>query len=331
VPLRIVFCGTPAFAVPSLRLLIAQPDFQIVGVVTQPDRPRGRGQQTAISAVKAAALEAGLAVYQPEKIKSDEAYDYFQRLAPDAVVIIAYGQIVPARLLEIPRLAWINLHASLLPKYRGAAPINWAIINGETRTGLTTMQIDAGLDTGPTLLRYETEIGPDETAPKLSARLAEAGAPLIAETLRKLDRGEIVPTPQDNSQATHAPPLRKVDGRIDWSLSAQKIYNRIRGLDPWPGAFTTFRGKSCHIWGRPLSVADLPPSSEHIGFVAPRPPQPPASPSPGTIQLRDSLILVRCGESGALVLSFVQLEGRKRVTAQEFANGARLSPSDRFV
>jgi methionyl-tRNA formyltransferase len=330
VPLRIVFCGTPAFAVPSLRLLIAQPDIRVEGVITQPDRPRGRGQQTAISAVKAAALEAGLAVYQPEKIKSDEAYDYFQRHAPDAVVIIAYGQIVPARLLEIPRLAWINLHASLLPKYRGAAPINWAIINGETRTGLTTMQIDAGLDTGPTLLRYETKIGPDETAPKLSARLAEAGAPLIAETLRKLDRGEIVPTPQDNSQATHAPPLRKVDGRIDWSLSAQKIYNRIRGLDPWPGAFTTFRGKSCHIWGRPLSVADLPPSSEHIGIVTPKPPQPPAPPPPGTIQLRDSLILVRCRESGALVLTFVQLEGRKRVTAQEFANGARLSPSDRF-
>lgn len=329
-PLRILFCGTPAFAVPSLRHLIAQPDFRVEGVVTQPDRPRGRGQQIAVSEVKAAALEAGLAVYQPEKIRSEAAFDYFKRVAPDAVVIIAYGQIIPPRLLEIPRLGWINLHASLLPKYRGAAPINWAIVNGETRTGLTTMQIDAGLDTGPMLLKYETSIGPDETAPQLSARLAEAGAPLVAETLRKLDRGEITLEPQDNSQATYAPPLKKVDGRIDWRLSPQFIYSQIRGLQPWPGAFTTFRGKSCHIWGRPLSVADFPHSPGHIRFVAPRPPQPPASPPPGTIQLRDSLILVRCGESGALVLTFVQLEGRKRVTAREFAIGARLSPSDRF-
>ena len=169
-----------------------------------------------------------------------------------SVVIIAYGQIIPRALIDIPRLGWINLHGSLLPKYRGAAPINWAIVNGETRTGLTTMQIDAGLDTGPMLLKYETAIGADETAPELTARLAEAGAPLMVETLRRLDRGEITPTPQDNSQATLAPPLKKEDGRIDWSLSARKTYNRIRGLQPWPGAFTTFRGKKCQIWGKPL-------------------------------------------------------------------------------
>ncbi|MDE3109839.1 MAG: methionyl-tRNA formyltransferase, partial [Acidobacteriota bacterium] len=231
-PLRIVFCGTPAFAVPSLRHLSAQSDFQIAGIVTQPDRPRGRGQELAFSPVKVAALELGIPVYQPLKIKSDEALEYFTRLAPDAVVIIAYGQIIPQRLLDAPRLGWVNLHASLLPKYRGAAPINWAIVNGESRTGLTTMQIDAGLDTGPTLLRYETPIGPDETAPELAARLAEAGAPLVAETLRKLDRGEIAPAPQDHSRATHAPPLSKSDGRIDWSLTAPNIYNCIRGLDP---------------------------------------------------------------------------------------------------
>ena len=189
--LRIVFCGTPAFAVPSLRHLIAQPDFRSRGVVTQPDRPRGRGQEIATSPVKDAALAAGVPVFQPEKIKSDAALDYFKRLAPDVVVIIAYGQIISQRLIDIPRLGWINLHASLLPKYRGAAPINWAIVNGEARTGLTTMQIDAGLDTGPMLLKYETEIGRDETAPELTARLAEAGAPLIVETLRGLDRGEI--------------------------------------------------------------------------------------------------------------------------------------------
>lgn len=314
-PLRIVFCGTPAFAVPSLRHLNAQPDLQIAGVVTQPDRPRGRGQEVASSAVKVAALELNLAIYQPAKIKSDDSFEYFRSLAPDAVVIIAYGQIIPQRLLEIPRLGWINLHASLLPKYRGAAPINWAIINGDTQTGLTTMQIDAGLDTGPILLRYQTEIASEETAPELTSRLAEAGAPLVAKTLRKLGRGEITPAPQDHSRATNAPPLSKNDGRIDWSLPAQQIYNRIRGLDPWPGAFTTFRGKTCRIWGRPLAPADVPPT---------------ASFPSGAILTLNSSICVACGERTALRLEYLQLEGRKRVTAREFASGARLVSSDKF-
>jgi methionyl-tRNA formyltransferase len=327
VPLRIVFCGTPAFAVPSLRHLNAQPDFRIVGVVTQPDRPRGRGQDVGVSAAKAAALELNLDVYQPEKIKSSEAFEYFQRLTPDAVVIIAYGQIISQRLIDIPRLGWINLHASLLPEYRGAAPINWAIVNGETRTGLTTMQIDAGLDTGPMLLRYETEIGRDETAPGLTARLAGAGAPLVAETLRKLDSGEIIPVPQLSSEATLAPPLRKEDGRIDWHLSAQYIYNQIRGLDPWPGAFTTFRGKTCRIWGRPRTVDDFPNSPAAAVRLRLNAPVSPVA--PGTIHANNSLVYVSCGGS-ALVLTFVQLEGRKRVTAREFANGARLARDERF-
>ena len=309
--LRIVFCGTPAFAVPSLRHLLAQPDVQVEGVVTQPDRPRGRGKEVASSPVKNAALDAGIAVYQPEKIKSAAAQDYFERLAPDAVVIIAYGQIVPARLLAVPRRGWINLHASLLPKYRGAAPINWAIVNGETRTGLTTMQIDAGLDTGPTLLKYETAIGPDETASALAARLADAGGPLVVETLRKLDRGEIVPTPQDNTQATSAPPLNKEDGRINWSLPAPQVYNRIRGFDPWPGAFTSFREKSCHVWGRPAA-------------------HPAPTVAPGTLIATKDKLLVSCGEGTALEIEFLQMEGRKQITAREFANGARLAPADRF-
>jgi len=321
-PLRIVFCGTPAFAVPSLRHLIAQPDFEISGVVTQPDRPRGRGQETAISAVKAAAIEAGLPIYQPEKIKSPESLDYFRNLAPNAVVIIAYGQLISQRLIDIPRLGWINLHASLLPKYRGAAPINWSIVNGETRTGLTTMQIDAGLDTGPTLLKFETEIAPDETAPELTARLAEAGGPLVAETLRKFDRGEIKLAPQDSSQATLAPPLKKEHGRIDWSLLATRIYNRIRGLAPWPGAFSSFRGKICHIWGRPA----IAPESNPAG-----PPALPAAASqPGAILSRDGDIFVVCGHGTLLRLESVQLEGRKRIAARDFANGARLTPADRF-
>ncbi len=311
-PLRIVFCGTPEFAVPSLRHLLAQPDFQIVGVVTQPDRPRGRSLAVSNSAVKEAAIAAGVPVYQPATIKSDEAFEYFKQAAPDAVVIIAYGQIIPQRLIEIPRLGWINLHGSLLPKYRGAAPIHRAILNGENRTGLTTMNIDAGLDTGPMLLRFETEIGPDETAPELYARLSDAGAPLVAETLRGLDSGTITPKPQDNSQASFAPPLKKEEGRIDWSLTAQQIYNRIRGLQPWPGAFTSFRGKNCAIWGRPLLMR-----SSTVGL-------------PGEILKAENNVVVSCGGATALRLEFVQLEGRKRVTALEFANGARLAPGDRF-
>lgn len=326
--LRIVFCGTPAFAVPSLQHLIAQPDFRIEAVITQPDRPRGRGQEMAASPVKDAALAAGIPLFQPEKIKSEETLDYFRRLAPDVVVIIAYGQIIAQRLIDIPRLGWINLHASLLPKYRGAAPINWAILNGETRTGLTTMQIDAGLDTGPMLLKYETEIGGDETAPELAARLAEAGPPLVAKSLRGLDSGAIGAIRQDPARASFAPPLKKNDGLIEWELSAEYIYNRIRGLQPWPGAFTSFRGKSCHIWGKPLSVEDFFQEQGHLWLGSPalRSPLPP----PGTIRVVGSRTLVRCGDTGALRLEFVQLEGRKRVTAQEFLNGARIAPGERF-
>ncbi|MGB8524510.1 MAG: methionyl-tRNA formyltransferase [Candidatus Acidiferrales bacterium] len=321
-PLRIILCGTPEFAVPSLRHLLAQSDIQVAGVVTQPDRPRGRGHATSSSSVKEAAVAARLPVYQPEKIKSDEAFEYFNRTAPEAVVIIAYGQIIPQRLIDIPRLGWINLHGSLLPKYRGAAPIHRAIINGETRTGLTTMRIDAGLDTGPTLLKFETEIGPDETAPQLYTRLSDAGAPLVVETLRGLDRGTISPAPQDNSQASFAPPLKKEEGRIDWSLPAQQIYNRIRGLQPWPGVFTSFHEKNCAIWGRPLSKPN-----PLAGFAA----SPTAAThAPGEIVAAGGNVSVACGESTALRLEFVQLEGRKRITALEFANGARLARGDRF-
>jgi methionyl-tRNA formyltransferase len=312
VALRIIFCGTPAFAVPSLQRLIAEQDFEVVGVVTQPDRPRGRKQELHGSPVKDAAVAAGIPVYQPGKIKSDEGYDYFKGLAPDAVVIIAYGQIISQRLIDIPRLGWINLHASLLPKYRGAAPINWAIANGEKLTGLTTMLIDAGLDTGPMLLKYQAGIGADETAPELIAQLAEAGAPLIVETLRKLDRGEIAPAPQDNSQASLAPILKKEDGRIDWWLSAFKIYNRIRGLQPWPGAFTTFRGESCQIWGKPLKPIE-------------------AGGTPGVIlPTQEDGLLVICGAGTVLRVEHLQLEGRKRVTDREFMIGARIKPGERF-
>jgi methionyl-tRNA formyltransferase len=264
--MRIVFCGTPEFAVPSLRRLLSDSFFSVEAVVTQPDRPRGRGHTVSASAVKEAALEAGAHVYQPETIKSDSAFDFFKRLAPDAVVIIAYGQIISQRLIDIPRLGWINLHASLLPKYRGAAPIAWAIVNGETTTGLTAMRIDAGMDTGPILLQQKIEIGADEMAPELTRRMSEAGAQLTVDTLHKLDRGEIAPQSQDASQASLAPRLKKEHGLIDWSCSAQDIYNRIRGLAPWPGAYTTFRGKTCHIWGHPEQSAN-PPATEPAGSL----------------------------------------------------------------
>ena len=312
--LRIVFCGTPEFAVPSLWRLAERPDFSVEAVITQPDRPRGRGQHVSSSPIKEAALEIGLHVFQPETIKSESAQEFLKRVAPDAVVIIAYGQIIPARLLTIPRLGWLNLHASLLPRYRGAAPIHWAIANGETITGLTTMQIDAGMDTGPTLLRREVEIGPDETAPELAARMSAIGAELIAESLLRFDRGEISPVPQEEKSASYAPILKKEDGRIDWAWPAQQIYNRMRGFAPWPGSYSTFRGQTCHLWGHPetRSMAG-------------------ANATPGEIVPSAKEIRVLCGEGTCLRLESIQVEGRKRISPREFANGARIGLAERFV
>jgi len=312
--LRIVFCGTPEFAVPSLRRLAERPEFSVEAVITQPDRPRGRGGHVSSAPVKEAALELGLHVYQPESIKSESSQEFLKRVAPDAVVIIAYGQIIPARLLTIPRLSWINVHGSLLPRYRGAAPIHWAVANGETVTGLTTMQIDAGMDTGPMLLRREVQIGPDETSPKLAARMSAAGADLIVETLVRFDRGEIAPAPQDEKDATYAPILKKEDGRIDWTKTAQQIYNRMRAFTPWPGTYTTFRGQTCHVWGRPETQS--PPRADT---------------TPGEIISSAKEIYVQCGEGTRLRLESVQIEGRKKITAREFANGARIGIAERFV
>ncbi|HEY0701607.1 MAG TPA: methionyl-tRNA formyltransferase [Candidatus Acidoferrales bacterium] len=319
-PLNIVFCGTPALAVPTFRHLLEQPDFSIRGVVTQPDRPRGRGQETSVSAVKEAAVAGGVSVFQPEKIRAEEGVEFFTRLAPDVVVIIAYGQIIPQKLIDIPRLGWINLHGSLLPKYRGAAPIHWAVANGETLTGLTTMKIDAGLDTGPMLLKYETRIGRDETSPELSERLALAGAPLMAETLRELAAGSIQPIPQDGSLATLAPPLKKEDGRVDWSFSSWKIYNRMRGFKPWPGTFTTFRAATCQIWGVPAG-GDENPGAGLRGSSDSR---------PGSLVRRGNRLFAVCGEGSALEIESLRIEGKKRVAARDFLNGAHLKSHERF-
>jgi len=313
--MRIVFCGTPAFAVPTLKHLLSLPEFEIVAVISQPDRPRGRGQEISFSPVKEAALAAGLPVHQPEKIRAPEAQELLQKLAPDYIVIIAYGQIIPARLLPLPKHGWINLHASLLPKYRGAAPINWAIVNGESETGLTTMRIDAGMDTGEMLLRREMEIGPAETAPELAARMAEAGAPLMTETLRGIAAGTIIPQPQNHGGASLAPMLKKEDGRIDWTRTAGEIFNRMRGFAPWPGAYTTFRGQTCHLWGEPVSNEAREKT---------------AASSPGTLASHDGSILVACGRATALRLRAVKLEGRKQISAAEFANGARVAHGEHF-
>jgi methionyl-tRNA formyltransferase len=310
--MRIVFCGTPQFAVPTFIHLLAQRDIEIAAVITQPDRPRGRGRQISASPVKEAAIAANIPVHQPEKIRSPDARDLLNKLAPDCIVIIAYGQIIPASLLSIPQLGWINLHASLLPKYRGAAPINWAIANGETQTGLTTMRIDAGMDTGDMLLQEEIGIAPEETAPELAQSMAEAGAPLMLETLRALANGKLAPRPQNNDEATYAPLLKREDGRIDWNRPAQEIYNRMRGFTPWPGAYTSFRGQTCHLWAEPFSLRTL------------------TGGAPGTIFREDAQVLIACGHATLLRLLSVKVEGRKQVSAVEFANGARLTERESF-
>jgi methionyl-tRNA formyltransferase len=310
--MRIIFCGTPHFAVPTFIHLLAQTDIDIAAVITQPDRPRGRGHQISASPVKQAAIAANVPVHQPEKIRSPEAQDLLKQLVPDCIVIIAYGQIIPARLLDIPKLGWINLHASLLPKYRGAAPINWAIANGETQTGVTTMRIDAGMDTGNILLQEEIGIAPEETAPELAKSMAEAGAPLMLDTLRGLAAGKLTARPQNKDGATYAPLLKKEDGHIDWNRPAQEIYNRMRGFAPWPGAYTSFRGQTCQIWAEPFSLPTLTGSA------------------PGTISREDTQILIACGHATLLRLLSVKVEGRKQISAVEFANGARLTERERF-
>jgi len=309
--MKVVFCGTPEFAVPTLKHLLSQPDFEIAAVITQPDRPSGRGMKLKFSAAKEAALAANVPVHQPEKIRAADSRQLLESLAPDVIVIIAYGQIIPASLLIIPRLGWINLHGSLLPKYRGAAPIQWAIANGETRTGLTSMRIDAGMDTGAILLQGETSILPTETTPQLAARLAEMGAPLMADTLRGIAAGTLHSRPQRNEDASYAPLLKKEDGRVDWSRTAAEIYNRIRAFTPWPGAFTAFRGQTCHIAGEAVSNETT---------VAP----------PGTIRTTNGELRVACGGATELRILSVKLAGGQAMPAADFAASLRLTEWGRF-
>jgi methionyl-tRNA formyltransferase len=295
---RLIFLGTPAFAVPTLERIV-EAGHTVLTVVTQPDRPRGRGQQPAASPVKEAAMRLGLPVFQPERIRRAEALEQLRSIPVDAMVVVGYGQIIPQSVIDLAPLGIINVHGSLLPKYRGAGPIQWAIRNGETVTGVTTMRIDAGLDTGDMLLKAETPIGPDETAPELGRRLAAMGASLLAETLAGLAAGTILPEKQNDADATHAPLLKKEDGTIDWSQAANSIHNQVRAFQPWPGAFTGFRSQTLHVWKTRMSS----------GGVSVKP------------------LVVPCG-AGALELVEVQLEGRKRVSGADFANGQRLTEND---
>jgi methionyl-tRNA formyltransferase len=309
--LRIVFCGTPQFAVPCLKHFLTSKDFDVAAVFTQPDRPQGRDKEIVLSPVKQLAIAAGIPVYQPEKIRTPEVEKILRELAPEAIVIIAYGQIIPARYLDIPRLGWINLHASLLPKYRGAAPIQWAIARGETKTGNTTMRIDAGMDTGEIVLQEEMEIGGAETTPELAARLSAAGAPLMERTLRGLADGSLKPGAQDNAMATAAPIIKKEDGRIVWSQTAQEIFNLQRAFTPWPGIHTTFRKQSCQLQG----VASEERRQDKEA---------------GTILWDGKNLSVVCGGGTLLRVQYVKVEGRKQVSGQEFGNGARIADGERF-
>jgi len=308
--MRLVFMGTSHAAVPTLRQCL-QDGHNVVAVWTQPDKPAGRGNKLAISPVKEFALSHGLSVFQPERIKNDEAKQLFASHDADIAVVVAYGKILPDEFLRAPRRGCINVHFSLLPLYRGAAPANWAIVNGETETGVTTMFIEPTLDTGPILLQSKTRIGERETAPELMERLAEIGATLLGETLSKLD--DITPRPQHDRDATFAPILKKEDGLINWSHSAFTIERRIRGLQPWPNAYTPFNSKSLILWeAQPsLSVTSGIANGELI------------------VAQRDELV-VQCGQRTALRVLEVQPEARKRMAARDFINGMHLKVGDRF-
>jgi methionyl-tRNA formyltransferase len=305
--MRIVFMGTPEFGVPTLEKIL-QAGHEVIAVFTQPDRPKGRGQQLSMSSVKEAALRHGLIVEQPQRIRRPEVVEQLAAMRADCMVVVGYGQIIPQAIIDLPPLGIINVHASLLPKYRGAAPIQWAIVRGETHTGVTTMKIDAGLDTGDMLLKWETDIGPEENAIELGARLAAGGAGLLVETLRCLESAGVAPVPQDNAQATLAPIIKKEDGQIDWNWPARDIVNRSRGFVPWPGTSTPFRGRQMNIWRARTAVEQI---------------------EPGTLVKAAGRVLAGAGE-GSVELLEVQVEGKKRGDAAAFWNGYQIKNGERL-
>jgi len=307
----LIFCGTPRFAVPTLEKLV-DAGHSVPLVVTQPDRPRGRGMELAISPVKESAIRLGIPVVQPNKIKSnDEFRQQLSALSPDAIIVVGYGRIIPQWMIDLPRFGDLNLHASLLPKYRGAAPIQWAIAQGESVTGVTTMRIDAGLDTGDILLQRELPIAPDDTAETLGPRLSTIGADLMVKTLRGLESRQIQSTPQDNAKASLAPILTKEDGRIDFQRTSNEIFNRLRGFQPWPGAYTLFRG-------RHLQVHRAHPIDQALELA------------PGQISTESTRLLAGCGNKTTLELIELQPEGKRRMPARDFINGYHPQPGEKL-
>jgi methionyl-tRNA formyltransferase len=309
---RVVFLGTGLFAVPSLEALL-DAGHEVAALVTQPDREKGRGRVLAAPPAKVVAERRGVPVLQPARIKDPRAVDELRALRPDVQVVVAYGQILPRAVIDIPPLGTVNVHSSLLPRYRGAAPIHWAIVNGERETGVTTMLIDEGLDTGPILLARATPLGAEETAPELSSRLALIGAEVLVKTLEELARGTIAARPQDDARATLAPLLKKEDGRLDWTRSADEIARRVRGLQPWPGVVTA-------LGGADLKVMSARPE-----------PGPATDAPPGTLLSvdRDGLV-VASGGGTRLRLLEVQPESRRAMPAAAFAAGAHLTPGARL-
>jgi methionyl-tRNA formyltransferase len=309
--MKLVFCGTPQFAVPTLERLAAA-GFNIQLVVTQPDRPQGRGMELTAPPVKQSALKLGLPVIQPEKIRKNEEFQaQLRSLRPDAIIVVGYGRIIPPWMLELPAHGNINVHASLLPKYRGAAPIQWSIAEGETVTGVTTMLLNEGLDTGDILLQKEMEIREEDTSVTLAPRLAELGADLLVETLQGLEQKQITAVPQDHAQATLAPILKKEDGQVDFNRTAAVLHNRLRGFQPWPGAYTQFRGKS-------------------LKFISAMPEDTPSNLNPGEMRVGDEKLFVGCGSRTVLQLLQVQPEGKKIISAREFVNGYRPAAGERL-
>ena len=304
--MKLVFCGTPQFAVPTLEAIHAA-GHQVLLAISQPDRPVGRSGEVLPTPVKQAALTLGIPVQQPAAIRNNEALrGMLEAIAPDAIIVVAYGRILPRWMLELPRFGCINGHASLLPRWRGAAPIQWAIASGDQETGVTTMQLNEGLDTGPMLLKQSIPITAETTSPELFEALAEVGATLMVETLRGLEAGTIRPTPQDDTQSTLAPLLTRDDARIDWAQTATVIEQRFRGFQPWPGAFTMLRGKKLMVHAMHIA-AEIDGKDE-----------------PGSIHAAGTGLYVRCGGGTALLLEEVQLEGKKRMSAAEFLRGHQL-------
>ena len=309
-PLRIVFMGTPDFAVPSLQALLAGSD-QVVAVICQPDKARGRGKVLSPPPVKVLAEQHGLPVLQPDSVRKEPFLDQMRQLAPDLLVVVAYGKILPGALLQLPRLGAINVHGSLLPKYRGAAPIQWAVINGETKTGITIMQMDEGMDTGDILLTVPVTIGPQETAGELFERLSRLGGDTLVSAIGQFKEGRLDRIPQDHSQASSAPMLSKDMGHLDWTLSARQLHCLIRGLDPWPSAYGFINGKRCR-------------------FFAPEVVPIRATDPPGTICRADNQgLLVATGED-CLRIHDIQPEGKKRMEVETCLRGFRIEPGTRI-